>query len=129
MTKSKKKILVIEDDAFLRTFWDARLDPLYYEVIQASNGVEGLALAKSELPDLILLDILMPEMNGFEFLKIAKSEKTLKKIPIIILSNIGKAEEVRKGSKLGAVDYIIKSDVLPTEIESKIVKYLKKTKK
>lgn len=129
MAKVKKKILVIEDEHFLLNFWENKLDPLEYEVIKAADGKRGLALAKSARPNLILLDVIMPDADGYEILQKLKASKLVKKIPVIILSNLGQVEEISRGMKLGAIDFIVKSDVVPDEVEAKIIKYLKKSKK
>lgn len=128
MPKKKTKILVVEDETFLRNFWENKLDPLNYEVLKAADGKKGLRLAQKEKPNLILLDIIMPDIDGFEVLKKLKEDKKTKKIPVIILSNLGQDEEIRKGLKLGAKGFIVKSDVIPDEVEEKIIKILKNNK-
>ncbi|MCH8927903.1 MAG: response regulator [Candidatus Marinimicrobia bacterium] len=126
MAKKRAKILVVDDENFLRNFWETKLDPTVYEVIKAANGLQGIAVTKARLPDLILLDIIMPGVSGFKVLQELKKNPKTKGIPIIMLSNIGKEDEVKKALKLGAIDYIIKSDVIPQEVEEKIRQYLKK---
>jgi len=121
---AKKTILVVDDHEFLRKFWQNKLSSSNYKIIQASDGDEGLKKAKSEVPDLILLDIIMPKVNGYEVLKNLKADEKTKDIPVIVLSNLGKDEEIKQGLKLGAVDFIVKSDVIPSEVEQKIKKYL-----
>ena len=123
---AKKIILVVDDHEFLRNFWENKLSEKNYKILTAPDGDEGFRKAVKELPDLILLDVVMPRMNGFEVLKNLKAENKTKKIPVIILSNLGADDEIKKGIKLGAVDYIVKADVIPPEVEAKIKKYLKK---
>lgn len=124
MVKKKTKILLVEDEAFLLDLYEAKLEEVGYEVIKASNGAEGLSLAQLELPSLILLDILMPQVDGYEMLKQLKADKKTKNIPVIIFSNLSQKEEIEKGLKLGARDYIIKTSVTPTELEAKVKEYL-----
>lgn len=120
----QKAILVVDDHEFLRNFWVNKLSAADYKILTASDGSEGVKMAKKELPDLILLDIVMPKLNGYEALVNLKAAKKTKNIPVIILSNLGQNEEIKKGLKLGAVDFIVKSDVIPPQVEQKIKKYL-----
>lgn len=120
----KKSILIIEDDQFLRDLISLKLDKEGYRVLKAIDTQEGLKKAKEEMPDLILLDLLLPGMNGFEFLALIKQDQDLVKIPVIILSNLGQEEEIQKGFKLGAIDYLIKAHFTPEEIVEKIQKFI-----
>lgn len=105
-----KKILLIDDDAvFLKIVKDF-LKAKSYEVITAKDGQEGLQVTKKEKPDLILLDVLMPNIGGMDFLKLIKENEMLNKIPVIIVSNFTSMNYVEEGIKLGARGYIIKSD-------------------
>ena len=105
-----KKILIIDDDkTFLKVVRDA-LTQDGYEVTQAEDGEAGLEVARKEAPDLILLDIMMPQLGGMDFLKIVKEEEALKNIPILIVSNLSSMNRVNEGIKLGAHGYITKSD-------------------
>jgi len=115
-----KKILVIEDDKFLRKVINKKLSREGYEVIEAVDGEKGLKAIKEEKPDLILLDIILPEMDGFEVLAEIKEDPVLSQIPVIILSNLGEKKEVEKGLKMGAKDYLIKAHFTPGEIMDKI---------
>jgi DNA-binding response OmpR family regulator len=121
-----QKILVIEDDKFLRKLLIDRLGEEGYFVDGAIDGEEGLKKAKSEKFDLILLDLILPGMDGFEVLSSLKSEKDFEKIPVLILSNLGQREEIEKGLKLGAIDYIIKAHFTLDEIVEKVKKILKR---
>jgi DNA-binding response OmpR family regulator len=120
-----KKILVIEDDKFLRKLLIDRLVEEGYFVDGAIDGEEGLKKVKDEKCDLILLDLILPGINGFEVLSSLKKEKNLEGIPVLILSNLGQKEEIERGLKLGAVDYIIKAHFTLDEIVEKIKKILK----
>lgn len=125
MTKKQFKILIVEDEPFLLELYDAKLTQEGFDAVKAADGQAGLSLAQLELPDLILLDILMPKIDGYEMLKRLKEDKRTKKIPVVIFSNLSQREEIEKGLKLGAKDFIIKSSVTPTELVDKIKKYFK----
>lgn len=118
--KKKNKIMVIEDDKFLRELLVRRLEEENFEVFSCVDGNEALAGIKKELPDLILLDLILPGIDGFEILKQVKQDNSISSIPVIILSNLGQQEEVEKGISLGAVDYLIKAHFTPGEIIDKI---------
>lgn len=125
MSKTQKKIAVVEDDEILLKALNIELLSDAYEVVSAKDGEIGLELIRKEKPDLILLDILLPKMNGFEVLeKIKKDEKT-KNIPVIILSNLGQDADIEKGMKLGAKDYHVKASTDLSELSEKIEKYLR----
>lgn len=124
-----KKILVIEDDKFLLKIIKKKLSTEDYQLVQAMNGEEGLRSAREEKPDLILLDLVLPEMDGFEVLKKLKDNPACSAIPVIILSNLGEREKVNKGLKLGAADYLVKADLNPGEIVNRIKLLLEKNKK
>lgn len=115
-----KKILIIEDDKFLRKIIAKKLTQEEYEIFEAVDGEEGINLAKEKNPDLILLDLVLPSMDGFTVLYNLKKDKKSSKIPVIILSNLGQTEEINKGLKLGAVDYLIKAHLTPGEIVERI---------
>ena len=114
------KILIVEDDRFLRELIARKLRNEGYEVLEAVDGEEGLKRIKEEKPDLILLDLILPGIDGFEVLAKAKEDPDTTQIPVIILSNLGQREEVEKGLKLGAIDYLIKAHFTPGEIIEKI---------
>ncbi|MBL7155035.1 MAG: response regulator [Candidatus Portnoybacteria bacterium] len=125
MEKNKKKILIIEDEKFLLEMYQSRFEKEGYRVFTAINGQPGLELAQKEKPDLIILDILMPEMDGYEVIKKLKENSQTEKIPILVLSNLGQPEEINQGLKLGADDYIIKTDLTPSELINKVERMLK----
>jgi two-component system alkaline phosphatase synthesis response regulator PhoP len=101
------KILIVEDDRFLRELIARKLRNEGYEVIEAVDGEEGLKRIKEEKPDLVLLDLILPGIDGFEVLESAKKDSEIASIPVIILSNLGQREEIERGLKLGAIDYLI----------------------
>jgi len=118
--KKIKKILLVEDDVFLAGMYVTKLGMEGYEVKMADDGEKGLKLAKSENPQLILLDIILPKMSGFDVLKDLKEDKSTKDIPVILLTNLGQREDVQKGLDLGAKDYLIKAHFMPSEVVKKI---------
>ena len=125
MTNPQKIILIIEDDKFLRELITQKLIKEGYGVSEAVDGEEGIKKVKEEKPDLVLLDLILPGIDGFEVLSRMREESALTSIPVIILSNLGQKEDVEKGLKLGAVDYLIKAHFTPGEIIDKIRAALK----
>jgi len=124
MADKKTKVLIVDDDAFLSGIYATKLDIDGFEVVSARDGEEGVKAAAKELPDLILLDVLMPKLDGFEALKKLKEDPATKDIPVIMLTNLGQKEDVEKGLQLGAVDYLIKAHFVPAEAVEKIKKVL-----
>ncbi|MBU4370191.1 response regulator [Patescibacteria group bacterium] len=121
---AKKKILICEDEPDMRGLLQSMIESADYDVITAEDGQKSLDLAIKERPDMILLDLVMPKLSGFEVLEKLRYEPATQEIPVIILSNLGQEKEVSKGKSLGAVDYLIKADVHLTEILDKISKYI-----
>lgn len=121
-----KKIIIVEDEKILANLLNKKLKAEGYESLIAWNGKKGLELIKKEKPDLILLDIIMPEIDGFELMKTISKDKKLKKIPIIIISNSGQTVEIDKAQELGAVDWLIKTEFDPQEVLNKVVKQIGK---
>jgi len=119
-----KKIIVLEDEQVLQKALSIELLGAGFEVLSALDGEAGLALVKKELPDLVLLDLTMPKMNGFDVLKNLKEDATTKSIPVIILSNLGQDEDKEKGLALGATDYYVKSSTDLSLLTEKITKIL-----
>ena len=122
---NNKKVLIVDDDAFLSGIYATKLELEGFSVVNARDGEEGFKLAVAEKPDLILLDVLMPKLDGFETLKRLKDEATTKEIPVIMLTNLGQKEDIEKGLEDGAVDYLIKAHFVPSEAVAKIRKVLK----
>jgi len=119
------KILIIEDDKFLRQLIVQKLAKEGYEIVEAIDGEEGIKKIQEKNPDLVLLDLILPGIDGFEVLSQMKKNEELTKVPVIILSNLGQQEDVKRGLNLGAVDYLIKAHFTPGEIVEKIRKALK----
>ncbi len=120
------KILLVEDDFFLADIYQTKLSIANYNVIVSQDGMDGLQQALTQLPDLILLDIMLPKMDGLDVLKRLKADESTKNIPVILLSNLGQEFVVNGGMSLGAVDYLVKSDLTPREVIDKIKKHLAK---
>lgn len=118
------KILIVEDDKFLMKVYLAKLKKEGFHVVDAMDGEIAVEKAKAEKPDIILLDLIIPKKDGFSVLSEIKSDATLQSVPVIILSNLGQTEDVKKGMDLGAVDYIVKSDMSIDDVLIKIKKYL-----
>jgi len=118
--KKKQLILLIEDDEFLAELYATKLGLEGFEVALASDGEKGWKLIAEKKPTLVLLDIILPKMDGFEILKKVKEDVTLKNIPIILLTNLSQKDEVKKGLELGANDYLIKAHFMPSEVVKKI---------
>lgn len=115
-----KKIMWVEDDKFLNNIIAQRLAFEKCQLIHAIEGEEALALADKEQPAIILLDIMLPGMNGFDVLSRLKENEKTKNIPVIILSNLGQKNDIEKGIKLGAVRFLIKATVTLDEIMAEI---------
>lgn len=117
-----KKIILVEDDPFLIDIYSTKLNESGFEVSLVKDGEDVLELSKKIKPDVIILDIVLPHIDGWQILKLLKSEETLKMSKIIILSNLSQKEEVEKGISLGADKYLIKSDYTPTQVVEEIKK-------
>jgi len=115
-----QKILIVEDDQFLRELCVKKLEKEGFKATAAVDGSEGLKKLAVEAPDLILLDIILPGIDGFDVLKNVKEDPKLKDIPVILLTNLGQKDDVEKGLKLGARDYLIKAHFTPKEIIDKV---------
>jgi len=106
---SKKKVLVIEDDVFLAQLLTNRLEKLGVVVSRAADGEEGLKMIRDIVPDLALLDLILPKKSGFEVLEAVRADPATQNIPIIIVSNLGQEEDIAHGKQLGVVEYFIKA--------------------
>ncbi len=122
------KILLVEDDTFLVGMYVAKLDKERFETFVANDGVEGVRVAKEKLPDLILLDILLPKMDGWTVLGELKRDQATRAIPVILLTNLGDKKDVERGMALGATDYLVKAHFMPAEVVEKIKKTIRDTR-
>lgn len=113
-------VLVVEDDKFLRDLIVQKLRREGFPVIEAITGNDALRFAKESKPAVVLLDLILPGLDGFEILKRMKEDESTATIPVIILSNLGQREDVERGLRLGAVDFMIKAHFTPGEIVAKI---------
>jgi len=120
-----KNILIVEDDKILRELISRKLQKEDYNISAAIDGEEGLKKVKEEKPDIVLLDLILPGIDGFEVLERIKQDPEINKIPVVILSNLGQKEEIEKGLKLGATDYLIKAHFTLSEIVAKVRTILK----
>lgn len=123
MSAAATHILLVEDDPMLTELYQTKLEMEGYEVSIATDGEAGLAAAKEKKPDLILLDIMLPKLNGFEVLKALKADKKTAKVPVMVLTNLGgeKADTDKKlALSLGAAEFLVKTFHLPDDIVGKI---------
>lgn len=124
--KAKPTVLLVEDDTFLSGMYVKKLNIEGFDVQLASDGEEGLRETKAVLPDIVLLDIVLPKMDGFHVLEGIKKDEKTKKIPVILLTNLGQKEDVDRGLTLGAADYLIKAHFMPSEVVDKVKKLINK---
>ena len=120
-----KSILLVEDDPFLIDIYTNKLKEAGFGADAAEDGETALRKIKEKKPDLVLLDIVLPNVDGWELLKQIKAEAGLKDLKVIILSNLSQKEEVAKGMELGAAKYLIKAHYTPGEVVEEIKKLLK----
>ncbi|PJC22675.1 response regulator [candidate division WWE3 bacterium CG10_big_fil_rev_8_21_14_0_10_48_23] len=126
------KVLIIDDDRLLVTMYEQKFRKDGLEVITALNGGDGLKKIKEEKPALVLLDIMMPKMNGLEVLGEVKKDPEIKNIPVILLTNLARdsgEEDIEKGLELGAVTYLVKSQLRPSQVVVKVKEILAATKR
>lgn len=120
-----KQILLVEDDPFLADIYTTKLKEAGFSVEVAGEGDGVIPKIREKRPDLLLLDIVLPHLDGWEIIKQIKGSEDLKNLKVIILSSLGQKNEVEKGMKLGAVKYLIKDHYTPKEIVEEIKKILK----
>lgn len=119
-----KTILIIEDDLFISKTISDKLKKNGLEVSSAKDAREAEQVLEKNTPDLILLDIILPQVNGIELLKRLKSDPKTKSIPVVVFSNLGSKEEVQEAMDLGATEYLIKATFSPDEVVEKVKKIL-----
>lgn len=125
-SKRTLKILLIEDDTFLSELLKYKLTSEGFEVTIATNQHESRHALGAQVVDLILLDILLPDMNGFDFLEELKKNPAYLEIPVIIISNLGQGKDVERGLELGANEYILKAQVSPSQIVERVRAHIAK---
>jgi len=126
MDFKKATTLLIEDERILCDMYKIKFDISGLRLLIANGGYEGLAMAKKEKPDLILLDIKMDDLDGFEVLKQLKADSKLSHVPVFLLTNMGEKGNAEEGLQLGAEAYIMKSKTVPAEIVSRVIARLNK---
>lgn len=125
MPKKEIKILIVEDDIFLADLYRTKFELEGLTVYVAYDGEKGIELVEKNLPDIVLLDLILPKMSGFLVLEKMKASKKLKDIPVILLTNLSQKADVEKGLKMGADDYLIKAHFMPSEVVNKIKEKVK----
>lgn len=118
-----KRILLIEDEKILAQMYKEEFEKEGFEVILAFDAQEGFKLAKEKKPNLILLDIILPKINGISFLEWIKKDKVLSQIPIVVISNYDDPRTKKEALKLGVKEYLLKTDFTPKELVQKIKNY------
>ena len=122
----KETILVIEDDKFFRDLVSKKLEKEGFNALTAKDSNEAFKVLEVERPTLIILDLVLPGLDGFEILSMIKKDNKINGIPVIILSNLGQEDEVDKAKSLGAVDFMVKVNFTPDEIVAKVKEVLRK---
>lgn len=125
MTNHKNKVLLVEDDQTLLEMYELKFKEAGFDLILAADGESGLELAKKEMPAVVLLDIMMPKMDGFAVLTQLRQDDATKNIVILMLSNLGQQTDIEKGKQLGAQDYVVKASMTPTQVVEKVKSYIK----
>ncbi len=119
-----KHVLIIEDEQLIYELLERKVKEAGYEVTLAHNGEEGVTQLRQRKPDIVLLDIAMPKMNGFEVMEDMQKDEELSSIPVIVISNSGQPVELNRAEELGATDWVIKADFDPQEIIEKVVSHI-----
>lgn len=119
------KVLLVEDDQFIVDVYSLKLKEAGFIVQTAFNGQEALRKIKEDLPDILLLDLVLPDIEGWEVLKAIKEDDKLSGLKVVILSNLSSKKEIEKGINLGAIKYLVKAQYTPTQIVEEIKKIIK----
>ncbi len=125
MVTKKSTVLLVEDEKMLADMYATKFTMEGFDTHTAYDGQAGLDMAQRIKPDIILLDIIMPKLDGFAVLKNLRQEPDTKKTPVILLTNLGQDEDIKKGQKLGATDYFVKANHTPAEVVNKVRAVLK----
>ncbi len=126
MPPEHTRVIYVEDEAFFAATVGRLLNEAGYHTLTAPDGAQGLALIKAEKPDLVLLDLVLPEVDGKEVLRRLKADPETKDIPVVVLSNLSAEAEQKELTALGAIDYMVKAMTLPSEIVALVKKHLDK---
>lgn len=124
MSKSKKNILIVEDDDFILKAYQVKFNNEDFNILVAADGTEALTYLKKEPADLVLLDLMLPGVSGFDVLAAIRKDEKWKNVPVIVLSNLGQQNDIKRCQDLGISDYIIKSDSGIKETMERIKKHL-----
>ncbi|KKT14720.1 MAG: CheA signal transduction histidine kinase [Parcubacteria group bacterium GW2011_GWF2_44_8b] len=122
--KKEKKIVLVEDDSLMSSILAAHLIKEGFNIISVTEGAQAFERIQAEQPSIVLLDIVLPGVGGFDILAKLKQDESTKSIPVLILSNLGSKEEIERGIDLGAEDYLVKANSMVEEITGKIQKIL-----
>jgi len=125
MADKQTNIVLIEDEEMLANMYETKFTNEGFQLRKALDGEAGLKLIEEDKPDLVLLDIIMPKLDGFSVLKKIRENAKTKDLPVILLTNLGQDEDIKKGQQLGAVGYLVKANLTPAEVVSKVQEYLK----
>ncbi len=128
-TAAQLKLLIVEDDAFLQKILVAKFAKEGFAVSSATDGEEGLALMKKEKFNLVLLDLIMPNMDGFDVLYAVQADAALKTVPVIVLSNLAQDEDVTRAKDLGATDFLVKGDLAINDLVRRVKEIFAKVRK
>lgn len=120
----KKTVLLVEDERNLLKMYDRKFTLEGFRVLQAENGKQALEIVKTEKPAVILLDIIMPELDGFQVLERLESNPETKDIPVILLTNLNQETDIARGMNLGAKDFLVKANFEPDEVVEKVKRML-----
>ena len=123
---SKKVVLAVDDDALVLKMYERIFESEGIQTLVARNGEEGLEMIKEHKPDFVVLDIRMPKLDGIEVLKRMRKDKGMKDTPVLILTNYDEAEYRETTEKLGALDFLVKTNVDPNELAKRVSGYLSK---
>lgn len=124
MDGAKIHVLIVEDEKMLADMYATKFAMEGFESSQANDGQAGLDAATAMPPDIILLDIIMPKLDGFTVLKQLRAQPQTEKTPVILLTNLGQDEDIKKGKELGATDYFVKANHTPAEVVTKVKEVL-----
>jgi DNA-binding response OmpR family regulator len=124
MVTAGKRLLLVEDDRFLRRACEASLRQRGYDVLTAADGEEGLRLARAEKPDLVLLDLLLPKLSGLEVLRSLRGDAATRGLPVLILSNSSREQDVSEITRLGVAGYLVKADLSLKALGDRVARIL-----
>lgn len=125
MSDKKPIILLIEDEEMLANMYETKFKASGYDIHKAMDGEAGLKMAGEVDADIILLDVIMPKLDGFSVLKQLRENAKTKKTPVLLLTNLGQEEDIEKGKNLGATGYLVKANMTPLDVVNKVKEYLK----